>query len=171
VIAATLTILAACGGTPQDSPSEQPVGFINHTIHSDAQLRAIWAKAQKDLARQVDLNPLERQNHPSVAAKIKPGDPRVLAEMPHQLIVDNEVDVSSEMLFTATGVQRPDPTGLIACAPPCNVKYAAAYSRYEERVTKYAESWDDQADNFELILQYEFENQILFALKYDLKWR
>jgi hypothetical protein len=171
VIAATLTTLAACGGTPQDSRSALPVGFVNHTIHSDAQLRSIWAKAQKNLAQQVDLNPLQRQNNPAIAAKIKPGDPRALTEMPHQLVVDNEVDVSSETLFIATGVQRPDPTGLIACAPPCNVKYAAAYSRYQEPVTKYAESWDDEGDNFELILQYEFENQILFALEYDLKWR
>jgi hypothetical protein len=94
----TLTILAACGGPPQDSRSEQPVGFVNHTIHSDAQLRAIWTRAQKNLAQQVDLNPLERQNSPNVAAKIKPGDPRALIEMPHQLVVDNEVDVSSETL-------------------------------------------------------------------------
>jgi hypothetical protein len=171
-IAAVLALFTACGGTPQDGRQDsQPVGFVNHTIHSDAQLRTIWTAAQKHLAQQVDLNPLQRQNAPSVIAKIRPGDPRALSVMPHQLVVDNEVDVSSEVLFTATGVQRPDPTGLIACAPPCNVKYAAAYSRYKQPVTKYAESWDDQSNNFELILQYEFENQILFALNYDMKWR
>ena len=70
-----------------------------------------------------------------------------------------------------TGVQRASPTGLIACPQPCNVKFAAAYSSYKRSVTKYAVSWDGQGQNFELILQYEFENQILFALDYDMKWR
>jgi hypothetical protein len=153
-------------------PSDlRPVGFVNHTIHSNAQLRTIWTAAQQNLAHQIDLNPLERQVDTSLAAKIRPGDSRALTIQPHQVQVAGENDVASSVLFAATGVQRSNPTGLIACAPPCNVKYAAAFSRYKEPVTKYAASWDDQGDNFELILQYEFENQILFALDYDMKWR
>jgi hypothetical protein len=68
-------------------------------------------------------------------------------------------------------VQRPDPTGLISCAQPGNARCAAAFSRYTDSTTKYAASWDGQAQNFDPILQYEFENQILFELDYDLTWR
>ena len=168
IVAAGLSLFAGCGGMPQ---GPRPVGFVNHTIHSDAQLRAIWSAAQHNLAQQIDLNPLERQNNPDAPANLRPGDSRALAVQPHQLEVENEADVSAEVLLAATGVQRPDPTGLIACASPCNVKYAAAYSRYKGSITKYAASWDDQGENFELILQYEFENQILFALNYDMTWR
>jgi hypothetical protein len=32
----------------------------------------------------------------------------------------------------------------------------------------YAASWDGHPQNFDLILQYEFENQILSELGYDL---
>jgi hypothetical protein len=38
-------------------------------------------------------------------------------------------------------------------------------------VTRYAASWEFQGDNFSLILQYEFENQILAELGYSLRWR
>jgi hypothetical protein len=167
-ILAALIFLTACGGSPTDTHA---VGFVNHTIHSDAQLRAIWSAAQKNVAQQIDLNPLQRQNVPSTAVKLLHGDSRALTVQPHQVDVNYEPDVSSEVLLADTGVQRADPTGLIACAAPCNVKYAAAYSRYKPSVTKYAASWDDQGTNFELVLQYEFENQILFELGYDMKWR
>jgi hypothetical protein len=74
-------------------------------------------------------------------------------------------------LLAQTGVYRADPTGLIACPQPCNVRYATAYSRYAPPRTKYAASWEPQSDNFKLILQYEFENYILSALGYDMRWR
>ncbi len=32
-------------------------------------------------------------------------------------------------------------------------------------------SWEDQGDSFTFVLEYEFENQILAALGYSLKWR
>ena len=60
---------------------------------------------------------------------------------------------------------------LIACSQPCNVGYAAAYSRYRPQLTRFAASWEFQGDNFSLILQYEFENHILAALGYDMTWR
>ncbi len=74
-------------------------------------------------------------------------------------------------LLAATNIYRADPTGLIACPQPCNVRYAAAYSLFPHEVTRYAASWEFQGDNFSLILQYEFENQILAELGYSLRWR
>jgi hypothetical protein len=91
--------------------------------------------------------------------------------MPHQLIVAARRDISSAALLKATGDARPDPTGLIACPLPCNVRYAAAYSFFRNPRTDYAGSWEFDGDNFNVILEYEFENQILSALGYDMKWR
>jgi len=90
--------------------------------------------------------------------------------MPHQLLVSPEADVSSRTLFAATGTYRADPTGMIECPEPCNVRYAAAYSWYQRHTARYAGSWEIQEDNFSLILEYEFENHILAALGYSLKW-
>jgi hypothetical protein len=90
---------------------------------------------------------------------------------PHQLLVASEPDVSSELLFAETGEQRPNPTGMIACPKPCNVRYSTAYSSYRPELTKYAASWELNGDNFNVILEYEFENHILSALGYDMTWR
>lgn len=166
--AAVILMLSGCGGVPQ---RQSPVGFLNHTIHTEAQLRSIWRSAQESLAREIDLNPLERQLDSDVLPDKRAGDPRALGIDPHQVEVAAERDVSAGFLYSVTGIHRNDPTGLIPCPQPCNVRYAAAYSKYKEAVTKYASSWDSQGNNFELILQYEFENQILFALNYDMKWR
>jgi hypothetical protein len=46
--------------------------------------------------------------------------------MPHQLQVSAEPDVSSNVLLVATGLERTDPTGMIARPLPCNVRYAVA---------------------------------------------
>jgi len=91
--------------------------------------------------------------------------------MPHQLRVGPEPDVSSGTLLAATGLERPDPTGMIACPKPCNVHYAAAYSLYSRDLTQYAASWEDRGASFTFVLEYEFENQILAALGYSLRWR
>jgi len=162
-----LGILTACGSgiTPEGS-----VGFINHTQHSDADLWIIWQAAQQNLSKQINLNPLQ-QNSAGAVANILPGSPLALQVQPRQIEVDVEPDVSSSVLSAATGVQRPDPTGLIACPQPCAVRYAPAYSVYEKPATKYAASWESQEANFSAILQYEFENHILHALGYDTKWR
>jgi len=160
-------IMAGCGG---GLPGTRPVGFVNQTQHSKADLSAIWKTAQQSVARQVDLNPLQRSLY-NAPADIRPGDTRALQVMPHQLLVGASPDVSSSVLFAATGVYRADPTGMIACPQPCNVRYAVAYSLYPRPLTKYAASWEFQGDNFSFILQYEFENQILAALNYNLQWR
>ncbi|HEV2729748.1 MAG TPA: hypothetical protein VGV15_06920 [Terriglobales bacterium] len=159
--------LAGCGG---GFPRGLPAGFINQTQHSDADLWALWKTAQQDLAQEVDLNPL-RQSLYDAPADIRPGDARALSAMPHQLVVASEPDVGSSVLLAATGVQRTDPTGLIACPQPCNVCFAAAYSLYSQQITKYARSWEFQGDSFSRILKYEFENQILAELGYSLRWR
>ena len=90
-------------------PSAVPVGFVNQTQHSDADLRALWKTAQQTLAQEVDLNPLQRIGS-NVPADIRPGDPRALRVMPHQLVVSSQTDVSSIALFAATDVYRADPT-------------------------------------------------------------
>jgi hypothetical protein len=85
--------------------------------------------------------------------------------------VSAEPDVSSSDLPAATGAKRSDPTGMIACPKPCNVRYAAAYSFYSRDLTQSAASWEEQGDSFTFVLEYEFENQILAALGYSLRWR
>ena len=64
-----------------------------------------------------------------------------------------------------------NPTGLIACPQPCNVSYAAAYSLYSQNVSRYAASWEFVGNNFDALVQYEFENHILQGLGYDMTWR
>lgn len=147
------------------------MGFVNQTRHSAAELWVIWKAAQESLAQEVDLNPLQRSSSPGAPADIRPGDPRALEIEPHQLQVSGEPDVSASVLLAATGLQRSDPTGMIACPEPCNVRYAAAYSFYSRDLTRYAASWEDQGASFTFVLEYEFENQILAALGYSLRWR
>jgi len=91
--------------------------------------------------------------------------------VPHQPLVAARSDVSSSVLLAATGDYRADPAGLIACPHPCNVRHAPAYWFYQQPLTRYAASWEFDGDNFSVILQYEFENQILSNLGYDMKWR
>ena len=159
-------VLAGCGGQPEPPPA----GFVNQTHHSDAELWTIWKAAQETLAHEIDLNPLER-SFSGAPADIRPGDARALKVQPHQLRVGAKPDVSSTVLMAATGLDRDNPTGMIACPQPCNVRYAAAYSVYSRDLTQYAASWEDQGDSFTFVLEYEFENQILAALGYSLRWR
>ena len=163
VTCAGLFLLTACGGRP-------PAGFANHTHHTDAQLRTIWKAAQQNLSHQIDLNPLQRvfQNVPP---NIRPGDARVWEIAPGQLEVAYQKDVPASVFFAATGDVRADPTGLIACPQPCNVHYAAAYSLFRRPTVRYAASWESSESNFDYLLTYEFENQILNELGYDMRWR
>jgi len=168
LVAVVLTLLLlGCGGSPH---SPVPAGFVNKTQHSDADLQAIWAEAQLSVAQQIDLNPLQRLPA-NVPPDTRPGDPRALNVQPQQLLVAAEQDVSSEVFFAATGNRRADPTGMIACPQPCNVRFSTAYSFYQPQLTKYASSWEFKGDNFSVILEYEFENHILSALGYDMTWR
>ena len=158
-------VLVGCG-----SPAGPLVGFVNQTQHSNADLWAIWKRAQDKIAQRVDLNPVQRFLN-QAPADIRAGDSRALSVVPRQVQVASEPDVLSTALFAATGNYRADPTGLIACPAPCSLRYAAAYSSYQPRLTKYAASWELQDDNFGIVLEYEFENQILTELGYDMKWR
>jgi hypothetical protein len=166
VLALVTVILLGCEGTPHSLVS---AGFVNQTQHSDAALQAIWTDAQQSVAQKIDLNPLQRLNN--VPPDTLPGDPRAWSVEPHQLLVAPVPDASSENLLAATGEHRSDPTGMIACPQPCNVRYTTAYSFYQPELTKYAASWEFAGDNFNVILEYEFENQILNALGYAMTWR
>jgi hypothetical protein len=158
-------LFSACG-----NGADADIGFINETQHSDTQLWSLWKAAQTNLAQQIDLNPLQRQ-FSNIAPNILPGDSRAWKVSPHQLIISSQPDVSSSVLYAATGTNRPDPTGLIVCPQSCNVSYAAAYSLYSRPASHYAASWEFAGNNFDSLVQYEFENQILKTLGYDMKWR
>jgi hypothetical protein len=168
VLLLSILLMIACGGRPTDSSPN--AAFINGTQHSNAQLQALWNAAQQTLSQQIDLNPLQRELYNSTP-DIVPGDARVWSVSPKQLVVASQADVSSPTLLAATGMVRPDPTGLIACPQPCNVHYAPAYSLFTKPATRYAASWESSDSNFNAVLQYEFENQILHALGYDTTWR
>lgn len=164
-VACLMMLMLGCGGGPPED--SRPVGFVNQTHHSDAALLAIWQSAQQHLEQKIDLNPVQ----PDAPPRILAGDSRALSVMPAHLTVAPEPDVSSQALFTATGLERSDPTGMIACPQPCDARYATAYSRYQPATTRYAASWEVREEDFDTILEYEFENQILFVLGYDMKWR
>ena len=158
-------ILTGCGEV-----SSPPVGFINQTRHEDADLWMIWQAAQESVAKQINLNPVQ-QSQSGAPAETLPGNPTALEVEPREILVAPAPDVSSADLSAATGVQRPDPTGMISCPLPCKVRYTPAYSIYEKPTVRYAASWEAQEENFAVILQYEFENHILKALGYDTRWR
>ena len=158
-------VLSACGGRPA-----VPVGFINHTRHSDAELQSLWRQAQQNVSQQIDLNPLE-QEMKNTPPNIVAGDARAWNVSPHQLMVSSQPDISAADLYATTGTMRSDPTGLISCPAPCNVTYAPAYSLYTQPATRYAASWEFSSNNFDVLMEYEFENQILNALGYDTRWR
>lgn len=165
VVVIVCLVLWACGNNPAGE-----IGFVNETQHSDAQLWALWKTAQRNLSQEIDLNPLERQLH-NAAPQIIPGDARALHTPPRHLVVSSQLDVSSATLYAVTGTAHPDPTGLIFCPQPCNVNYAPAYSLYAHPATHYAASWELAGNNFDVLVEYEFENQILNALGYDTAWR
>ena len=168
VLLVATAILTGCGGGAP--PSTTPLGFVNRTHHSDADLQAIWTTAQQSVAQSIDLNPLQ-EPAVNVPRELLPGDSRALTVMPQHLTVAAVPDVSSNILFAATGARRANPTGMIPCPKPCNVRFSTAYSSYNPPLTKYASSWEFDGDNFSVILEYEFENHILQALGYNMKWR
>ncbi|HWZ81203.1 MAG TPA: hypothetical protein VNW47_01185, partial [Terriglobales bacterium] len=129
-------VLLGCARNPRGPATP---GFINQTLHSDADLQAIWKEAQQSVAQKIDLNPLQRLSN-NVPEDARPGDSRAFNVEPNQLSVSPVADLSPEVLLAATGEQHADPTGLIACPQPCNVRYSAAYSFYQPELTRYAAS-------------------------------
>lgn len=162
-------LLFSCGGRPNTGLAG-PKGFVNKTQHTDAQLWVLWTAAQQTLSQRININPLQQQVS-GAPAHLLPGDNRVWSILPHQLTLSAQPDISSPALLAATGMNRSDPTGLIVCPQPCNVQYAPAYSLYAQPATRYAASWENSGNNFDTLVQYEFENQILHALGYDMTWR
>ena len=79
-------VLVGCGGGASDV---LPIGFVNQTQHSAAELWTIWRSAQQSLARKVDLNPLQRSD-PGAIADLRPGDSRALHEA-HRASVDEHM--------------------------------------------------------------------------------
>jgi hypothetical protein len=129
-------VLLGCEGSPHSPVS---AGFVNQSQHSDAELQIICTEAQKSASQKIDLNPLQRLSN-NVRPDTLAGDPRAWSVEPHQLLGAAVPDVSSEDLLAATGEHRSDPTGMIECPQPCNVRYTTAYSFYQPELTKYAAS-------------------------------
>lgn len=160
-----IVLFSGCG-----KPELPAAGFINQTRHSDAHLWALWRTAQQSLSEEIDLNPLQ-QELKNAPPDLMPGDARVWNVSPRQLLVAPQPDVSAAQFYATTGTLRNDPTGYILCPQPCNLNYTPAYSLYLRPASRYAASWEFAGDNFDLLVQYEFENQILHALGYDTRWR
>lgn len=129
-------VLLGCEGSPHSPVS---AGFVNQSQHSDAELQIICTEAQKSASQKIDLNPLQRLSN-NVRPDTLAGDARAWSVEPHQLLGAAVPDVSSEDLLAATGEHRSDPTGMIECPQPCNVRYTTAYSFYQPELTKYAAS-------------------------------
>lgn len=165
VVVLMTTILAGCGGS-----SFPRSGFVNRTGHNDDQLWSLWKRAQRSVSEQIDLNPLQ-QEQDNASPHLMPGDSRALNVYPGGLLVSPQPDISSATLLADTGERRADPTGLIPCPQICNVHYAPAYSLYRQRATCYAASWESSEPDYDYLLEYEFENQILSSLGYDMRWR
>ena len=165
LVSITLFLLG-CGATKDNSRRDVPIGFVNHTQrHSDAYLHGQWAAAQKSIATEIWINPLDEN------PRYLPGDSRAYDVQPHQIEVDAVPDVSPDELFLETGNIRPNPTGLIPY-PQTAFKYVPAYSTPGVN-SEYAASWESSSNpaDFPTIIQYEFENHILAALGYDLSRR
>ncbi len=71
------------------------------------------------------------------------------------------VDCFFDGALYSYGREPADPTGLIACPQLCNVSCAAAYSLYTHNTSRYVASWEFAGNNFDALVQYEFENHIL----------
>jgi len=164
--------MAGCGGQPVGTASA--AGFINHTQHSSAQLSALWSAAQQILSHHIDLNPLQRELY-NAAPNILPGDARALGVSPHQLQVEiaSRRFISGPAAGNRDGAPRSHRTDRLSstvqhalCA-----SYAPAYSHYAQPATRYAASWESSESNFDALVRYEFENQILHSLGYDTTWR
>src|SRR5438552_10683152 len=150
VVVAAGILLSGCGADLNPA-----IGFINETQHSDAQLWNLWRAAQKSVSQQVNLNPLQQQLS-AAAPELLPGNVKSWSVSPHQLVVSPQPDVTSVALYAAIGSRRSDPTGLILCPQPCNLRYAPAYSVYVMPATRYAASWEFAGNNFDLLVQFEF---------------
>src|SRR2546421_7705610 len=109
-------VLVGCGGGASDV---LPVGFVNQTQHSVAELWTIWKNAQQNLAKNVDLNPLQR-SFPGAVADIRPGDSRALRAAPHQIRVAGGPDAAFGAFFAVTSVVRTEPPRVVPCPPPGN---------------------------------------------------
>lgn len=169
-----LLLFALILGQPGCSTSynELPVGFVNLTRKStNAYLMVRWRNAQHTIATRIDVNPIGRQH--GQPPQYLPGDVRAYRVEPRQIAVQSVPDISSQDLFAASGVVKPDPTGFILCPAPCNVGYDSSYTSFSRRYIAYAASWEYASDPqiFDQILEYEFESQILYRLGYDVRER
>jgi hypothetical protein len=128
------------------------VGFVNRTPQSTAFLWEQWQAAQNEIAHNSTALNL---SEPSTPTCFIPPDPQALTMEPHGLLVESVPD---------------DGMGEIMCPPGCDVGLTAAYSIPGQGVF-YAASLNSEATQLGYALKWEFENQILFSLGYDVKYR
>jgi hypothetical protein len=158
-----IVVLMGCGAA-------RPVGFVNETaIHSDAQLMVLWRQAQRNLSQEIYLTPIQHLLY-GTREDLLPGDPRALNVAPRMITVRAVPDLTSAQLL-AYGMDRPQPTGMIACPQPCDDRVGAAFSTPVQYRTHVAASWEHDETEWEFIMVWEFENHILYGLGYDTYWR
>lgn len=168
-----LLVLAGCG---VPTGSSGPIGFVNETkgAFTDAELMAMWDAAQASIATgPTQINPREGVFHQGALARFIPGDPKALKVEPRQMRITAKPDVLAAVLnemFPGNDTPFTDPTHMILCPTTCRVEnsVAGAYTLPGVGVD-YAES--TPREDLIKILTYEFQNQILYMLHYDVKYR
>jgi hypothetical protein len=163
VLFLVIVLLTGCGAAA-------PIGFINETaLHSDAQLMELWHQAQQDVSQAVYLNPIQHLFY-GAPEDLLPGDSRALSFNPHMITVRVIPDLTPAQLLVF-GVDRSEPTGMIVCPQPSDERTAVAFSSPAKRRTHVAASWEHSEPDWDYIVVWEFETQILYGLGYDISWR
>jgi hypothetical protein len=149
--------LVGCGNDPRE--------FTNRTPLSQQFLYTQWEVAQTVVASTpLLLNPV--QSIPMFSTPTK----EALSIQPDGLIIEARPDLTADQILKMTGTHASDPTEELICPPGCDVKFTPAYSLLGVGVY-YARSLDADLNRLTYDLQYEFENQILFRLAYNVNER
>lgn len=161
--------LTGCGGGTLDSTSSRTTGFDNRTngAATDPQLRALWQRAQQELATQpIVLNPVAVQMHGGTLVSIAP-DSRANSVQPEGVAVIAVPDLTVAQLQAENPrvalQHNTDPTGVIHCPEGALAKYCHSYTASNNQAAYVSTS---MVLNFGAT-GWEFENIILRRLGYD----
>jgi hypothetical protein len=147
-----------CGNAPRE--------FTNRTSLSQQFLYTQWNAAQQIIA----TTPLLLNPQQNGAKLFSAPTNRAFTIQPDGLIVQDLPDVAASQMTSITGQPASDPTGVLLCPPGCDVRFTPAYSLLGTGVY-YARSTNAHLDRLSFDLRYEFENQILFRLAYNVDER
>lgn len=149
--------LVACGNGPRE--------FTNRTRLSQNFFYVQWQAAQTVVATAaIRLNPGQ------IIPIVSTPDKKAFRIQPDGLVVEELPDVTAAQMLEMAGIRAFDPTGELLCPAGCDVQFTPAYSTLGTGVY-YARSLDAHELLLSRDLQYEFENQILFRLGYNVSHR